>query len=414
MRSIDVLIVGAGPYGLSLASALRTKGIEFRIFGDAMGSWKANMPPGMLLKSYPWASNLYSTQKGFTTQEFCARQALPYHDTMVALSREAFVAYGSEFQTKLVPNVESGTLSLLTRSREGFRAEFGNGQIVEARRVVLAVGIQPFRHCPKVLGRIASEFWSHSGEYGPLDRLIGKEVAIIGAGSSATDLAALLNRAGARVSLIARAEALAFAGPPRHRGLLERLIAPSSGIGEGWVFKACANAPQLVHLLPESWRHDLAYARALGPLGGAFMSNQVIGKVDALLGREVTGAEVSGGRVHLNLSGRGGASEVVKADHVIAATGYRIDVDRLSFLDAHIMRKLRCAAKAPVLSADYESSVPGLYFIGPTSANSFGPVTRFVFGTQHPTRRLAGHFGRKSGKFAAPSKLATLTPVVSE
>src|SRR5262249_3945948 len=86
--SIDVAIFGAGPYGLSLAHGLAECGIEFRIFGRLLEAWKANMPPGMLLKSYPWASNLYAHRRGFTVKEFCSRRALPYHDRMMALSRE--------------------------------------------------------------------------------------------------------------------------------------------------------------------------------------------------------------------------------------------------------------------------------------------------------------------------------------
>ena len=152
--SIDVAIVGAGPYGLTLAHGLAERGIEFRIFGKPLEAWKANMPLGMLLKSYPWVSNLYADRKGFTVREFCGKRALPYHDTMMALSRETFVAYCEEFQSRLVPNVEPRMLQSLTRLPSGFRAELDDGQIVDARRVVIAVGVQPFRHMPETFGNL--------------------------------------------------------------------------------------------------------------------------------------------------------------------------------------------------------------------------------------------------------------------
>ena len=413
--SIDVAIIGAGPYGLTLAHGLAERGVEFRIFGKPLAAWKANMPPGMLLKSYPWASNLYAGRAGFTVKEFCGRRALPYHDTMIALSRETFVAYCEEFQSRLVPWVEPRMLQSLTRLQSGFRAELDDGQIVEARRVVIAVGIQCFRHVPDVLSDLPEELCSHSGRYGSLGGLAGKDVTIIGAGSSATDLAALLAQEGSSVCLVARTDKVAFAGTPRRRGWFERLVSPSSGIGEGWVLTMCAAAPELVRLLPEAHRLKLAYTPALGPLGGAFMRDRVVGKVRIKAGFHVSEAAPSGSKVQLRLCRRDGTSEVVQTDHVIAATGYKTDVRRLSFLDRRIRSDLRVVNGAPMLSADYESSVPGLHFIGPISANSFGPVSRFVFGTKHPSRSLPRYL-EKSLRLTSSGILdaAVLSPVAPQ
>jgi thioredoxin reductase len=392
--SIDVAIIGAGPYGLTLAHGLAKRGIEYRIFGKTLELWKANMPPGMLLKSYPWASNLHAGERGFTVKEYCNRHALPYHDTMLALSRETFVAYGDEFQSRLVPNVESRMLQSLTRLPTGFRAEFDDGQIVDARRVVIAVGVQPFRHVPEVLANLPRELCSHSGVYGPLDELAGSDVTIVGAGSSATDLAALLAEEGSSVRLVARAPELVFAGVPRARSWLEGLVRPSSGIGEGWVLTLCAEAPGLVRLLPQSHRVQLAYTPALGPLGGAFMRERVTSNVQVKSGFHVSEAVERGGKVQLHLLRNDGASEIIETTHVVAATGYKMDVRRLGFLDHKIQSDLRMVGSAPVLSAGYESSVPGLHFIGPISAPSFGPVTRFVFGTKHPSRSLPRYLAK--------------------
>jgi hypothetical protein len=84
-----------------------------------------------------------------------------------------------------------------------------------------------------------------------------------------------------------------------------------------------------------------------------------------------------------------GHEETLRADHVIFATGYRIDADRLPFLAPELAAKMRRVGAAPALSGHYESSIPGLHFIGPASANSFGPVCRFVYGTRHPAQHLA-------------------------
>jgi len=90
---IDVAIIGAGPYGLSLAAHLNARGVEFRIFGEPMESWKTGMPPGMLLKSTPAASCLHDPERRFTVQQFCAERDAPYHDTLMALPLESFIAW---------------------------------------------------------------------------------------------------------------------------------------------------------------------------------------------------------------------------------------------------------------------------------------------------------------------------------
>ena len=51
-----VVIIGAGPYGLSVAAHLRAHGVAFRIFGAPLDSWRNHMPVGMMLKSDGFAS----------------------------------------------------------------------------------------------------------------------------------------------------------------------------------------------------------------------------------------------------------------------------------------------------------------------------------------------------------------------
>jgi thioredoxin reductase len=413
--SVDVAIFGAGPYGLCLAGSLAQSGIDARIFGHPLESWKANMPPGMLLKSFPWASSLYASEAGFTIKDFCSRSALPYHDTMMPLSRETFVAYGEEYRSRLVPNVERKMLQSLAQSSSGFRAELDDGQTVEARRVVIAVGLQPFKHVPQLFTELPADLCSHSGDYGSLNRLAGKSVVIVGAGASAVDLAALLSQEGASVCLVARADELKFAGAPRRRGPLAHIAWPSSGIGDGWTLTVCAMAPQLLQLLPDDYRARLAYPAALGPLGGAFVREQVIGGVKIKTGFQVSEAGVSGAGVQLRLRGRDGSSETIKTDHVIAATGYRPDVQRLGFLDWRIRAELRTVAGAPILSTNYESSVSGLHFVGPISAASFGPVMRFVLGTKHPSRSLPYYFSKSlARRSVASSGIGVLKPAVQQ
>ncbi len=408
-KPLDVAIIGAGPYGLSLASHLRAVGIDFRIFGKPMGFWKTNVPPGTLLKSYPWALNLRPAGAKFALKEFCADQGSPYHDTRVALPLEVFVAYGESFHARFVPTVERKLLSFVEPRSDGFRATFDDGEVVNVRRIVFALGVYPFRHVPEALCDLPAEIVSHSSDFGPLGRLIGKHVTVIGSGASATDVAALLHERGALVSLVSRAPQLNFAKPPRRRSWAARVTNPSCAIGTGWALKACAAMPQLIHTLPEARRLQFANAKELGPLGCAFMKDRVIGKVPLLLARSLEAAKVRGTKVRLHLLKHDGTQEVLQTDHVVAATGYRIDLNRLSILHPVLLKHIRTRQDAPLLSAHYETSVPGLHFVGPASASSFGPVARFVFGATHPSPHLARYLLRTLGRRAP----ARMTPTVA-
>lgn len=409
---LEVLIIGAGPYGLSLAASLRKVGVDFRIFGKPMASWKDHMPPGMVLKSHAWSSCLYDPARRFTVERYCAEHQIPY-DPRQSIPLKSFVAYAEAFQAHFALDVQSKLLSLLEPVAHGYRATFDDGEVVLARRVVMAVGVHPFKYIPDPLKLLPANALSHSGDHGPLDAFAGKHVTVVGSGASATDLAALLHEKAASVVLVARASQLRFAtlaradvDGPLHRLVrsLKSLIYPASGIGAGWPLKIWADAPWVFHCLPAAWRRRLVRG-TLGPLGHMSMQDRVVGKVAIFLRRQLQGAETIGGKVHLELARRDGVKETLQTDHVISATGYRIDLGQLGFLDQRLQARIRTIDGSPVLSTNYESSTPGLYFIGPASADSFGPVARFVFGVKHPSRRLARHFSAAvANKFSTTSK----------
>ena len=112
----DVAIIGAGPYGLSIAAHLKARGIRFRIFGKAMHAWLAHMPKGMRLKSEGFASCLYDPDSTFTLAKFCEREGLPYADLGVPPPLEVFSSYGLEFQKRFVPELEDKFVVSAARS----------------------------------------------------------------------------------------------------------------------------------------------------------------------------------------------------------------------------------------------------------------------------------------------------------
>jgi cation diffusion facilitator CzcD-associated flavoprotein CzcO len=118
--SSKVAIIGAGPYGLSIAAHLHARGIEFRIFGTTMHSWRTRMPSGMFLKSEGFASSLHDLARCFTLKRFCAESGLPYEANGLPVPLETFTAYGLAFQRRLVPNVEDKAVVRLDQSPDGF------------------------------------------------------------------------------------------------------------------------------------------------------------------------------------------------------------------------------------------------------------------------------------------------------
>ncbi len=388
-ETVPVAIIGAGPYGLSIAAHLRARGVGFRIFGNPMESWRTQMPAGMLLKSEGFASDLYDPERRFTLKRFCAEGGLSYADSGLPIPVDVMAAYGLQFQKNFAPDLENKTVTALDRSPKEFLLQLNNQETLAAQRVVIAVGLSYFKQMPQAFAHLPREFVSHSSEHHDLRPFAGRDVTVIGGGASALDMAALLHEAGAQVRLIARRPSLAFLSKPGPRSLWHRVRYPMSGIGGGWRSCFFTTAPMMFRHLPQQTRLQTVNTY-LGPAGGWFIKDRIEGHVPVLLACTPAYAEVRSGSIYMRCNGDKTHSELM-TDHVIAATGYRVDVDRLSFLSGNIRSSLHSFESTPILSGNFESSVPGLYFVGLASAPSFGPVMRFLYGAGYTARRVSKH-----------------------
>jgi thioredoxin reductase len=408
---INTAIIGAGPYGLSLAAHFREQGIPFRIFGRPMDSWLAHMPKGMMLKSDGFASNISDPGGALTLEKFCAERGIQYAHTGIPVRLETFTEYGLAFQERMVPELEDKMVVKIERTQDGYLLQLEDGERFKVRDVVLAVGITHFEYVPETLAHLPAEFLSHSARHRDVEQFRGRSVVVVGGGSSALDWAALLHDAGANVQLVARQTALKFHGKPtgKQRSLWQRIQAPQTGLGPGWRSSFYANAPGTFHRLPESLRLEIV-RRTLGPSGGWFVRDKVMDHVPLLLGHTLERAGVQDGKVYLQARAQDASVKEIQADHVIAATGYKVDLDRLTFLSSEIRSNLKAVEHTPVLSANYESSMPGLYFVGVSAANSFGPVMRFAFGADFAartvTRSLVKSLSRQPVQASAQGVLA--------
>jgi thioredoxin reductase len=404
---LNTAIIGAGPYGLSIAAHFRHRGIAFRIFGRTMDSWLAHMPKGMMLKSDGFASNIYDPESAFTLEKFCAGSGIDYAHTGVPVKIDTFTSYGLAFRDRMVPELEGRIVTGVERVPGGFRLQLEDGETFDARNVVLAVGITHFDYVPENLAHLPEEFVTHSARHREVEPFRGRDVVVVGGGASALDLAGLLKEAGANVQLASRRKELVFHSQPtgKPRSFLQQLRHPNSGLGPGMRSRFYADAPAAFYYLPEQLRLKIV-GRALGPSGGWFIRDKVIGKMPLHLGHTPQEAKIKDGKVHLTLRSDDGSTRELVTEHVIAATGYKVDLDRLQFLSTEIRSKVKVINRSPVLSSNFESSVPGLYFAGVSAANSFGPVMRFAFGAGFAARTLTRALAKSASKERASIQVA--------
>src|ERR1700721_1957503 len=298
MPMIEPAIIGAGPYGLSIAAHFRRRGITFRIFGKPMDSWVAPMPKGMMLKSDGFASNIYDPENELTLKQFCAERGVEYADMGTPVRLETFGDYGIAFRDRMVPELEDKLVVDIKRVADGFLLRLDDGEEVKSRRVVLAVGITHFEYVAETLAHLPAELVSHSYRHHDLSRFNGRSVAGVGWGSAAIDLAGLLRDAGADVQLVARATSLRFHTGPKQgkpRSWWQKIRNPDSGLGPGLRSRFFANGAALFHYFPESVRIHLVRT-TLGPSAGWFVKDKVMGRVPLVLGHSVERAEVDTGR----------------------------------------------------------------------------------------------------------------------
>ena len=284
------------------------------------------MPVGMRLKSEPYASVISAPNPGYDVAAYAKQNGIPYINRLGPLSVEGFTDYGDWFTKQLVPGVTDITVTGVQAVSGGFEVAFADADPVTARQVVVASGVLPFATIPRELSGLPSGLVTHTAEHRHLDKFSGRKVAVIGAGQSALETAALLREQGTDVRIIARTPALHFTEPnPAELGPFGHIKRPVTNLCEGW---HCAfwYTPAAFRRLPEGMRITKART-VLGPSGAWWLRKRVEGVVDMLTGHQVRKAVLDGSGVQLLVEGP--EQSVLTVDHVIAGTGFRIDLARL-------------------------------------------------------------------------------------
>jgi FAD-dependent urate hydroxylase len=388
---VDVAVIGAGPYGLSLAAHLAARNIEHRIFGRPMEFWSNIADAGgeRYLKSYCFGTNISTPTPGYSFADYNRPRGL---ETFEPCSMGNFAAYGLWFQQSNVPWVEPIEVSGVDRQAQGFAVTLADGESVVADRVVIATGLSSFAHIPPVIASLPRDLATHTSKIASFAAFQGREVAVIGAGQSALEAAALLREAGARPQLLVREDSILW----QHRislkrNLWQRLRSPISGLGTGPKAWGLTHFPGAMHHVPATWR--TRFVKNHLPAEGAWwLRDRVENRIPVHLGATVVSAREVAGRVALDVRlAKDGSARQLAVDHVVAGSGYDVDVERLKFVDPRLRSAIRRVERTPELDANFETAVSGLHFVGPASAMSFGPLFRFVVGAEYSARVVSAH-----------------------
>lgn len=386
---LETTIIGAGPYGLSVAAHLQAKGRPYQVFGSPMESWRKFMPAGMFLKSEPFASNLWDPGRRYSLQRYCRAHNVPYQSVGRPVSLEQFLQYAEWFRQNTQGSPLDMRVVSLRRSGRAFALRLADGALVTSRRVVLATGHLAYSVMPPEFSQLPEPQVAHSSRMLEVRQYAGRSVTVIGAGQSALETAALLHEAGAQVSILVRRDRVEWNLPSKPRPLLERIIAPDAGVASGWKSWAISEMPRTFRrVFAPAKRHGFV-ADAYGASGSWWLRDRVDRRVEILLGCHTQAASLVDGNVRLSIASPEGPREIL-THHVIAATGYRVNIERLDYLERDLVSSIRREAGGiPELSSTFETSIPGLFIVGITSSPVFGPIMRFMYGAKHVAPVLA-------------------------
>jgi cation diffusion facilitator CzcD-associated flavoprotein CzcO len=400
---VDVLVIGAGPYGLSCAAHLRSVGLQTHVVGTPMEFWRDHMPAGMQLASSWEASTIASPNGVWSLDAFEAERGeriprpIPLSD---------FHDYASWYQEEAVVGIDQRRVVRLQQRDGGFKLTFDSGPSLTAPRVIVATGLRGFERRLHVFASLPPELVRHSADLCNLHEFAGRSVAVIGSGQSAIESAVLLSEAGVTVEVIARAKRVRWLKRSKilheHSGPLRRLLYPPTDVGPP-VLNWIVAKPDVFTSLPLKTQARVAY-RSIRPAASSWLAPRA-GAIRMSLGCKVTRAVAEDGVVLVDTDD--GSRR--RVDRVVMATGFEIDIRRHPLLPPAVSARLETRGGYPLLRDGFESSLPGLHFVGAYAAESVGPVTRFVAGTHFTAARLLAALAPERG----PSRRIVQPPVVA-
>jgi thioredoxin reductase len=350
----SLLVVGAGPYGLSTAAYARDRGIDTVVTGRPMGFWREHMPERMFLRSGPdWHLDAAGVH---TFQAYLEERGISPEPIPLAV----FLEYAEWYRRAKGIEPLEDLVEDLAQVDGHFEARLSGGQRVEADAVVVAPGVAHFTTVPAWADAVPAERATHTCDLVRFDDLAGARVLIVGGRQSAYEWAALLADQGAeRVDVVHRHDV------PRFDRVSWRFVdghVASTLRTKGW-WRSLPKAEQ-----------D-AIARQFWEVGRLTLEAWLTPRLpDRVVHRwpgcEVVSADDESGVLLSN-------GERLEVDHIVFATGYRADLRRVPYLNG-LAAQITVTDGFPALDEGFGTSVPGLYATGFCATRDFGPFFGFV------------------------------------
>ncbi|MDX1415336.1 MAG: NAD(P)-binding domain-containing protein [Candidatus Promineifilaceae bacterium] len=364
MTQNPVLIIGAGPFGLSLAARLQHLDIDHLILGKPMHFWQANMPPGMLLRS---ASDWHLDPQNIDTIEAYLQTLGLQPSDVEPLSLQFYLDYTNWFQEQKQFNILPRYVTRLDENNGKFTVALENGQKLTADQVVLALGFQSFSHIPADLAALLPQGrYGHTCDIVDLPAFSGRRVLIIGGRQSAFEWTALLHEAGAAAVHVCY----------RHD-------TPQFTEADWSWFNT-----QVDHIVQEpGWFRDLSPEEQESVNHRFWVEGRL--KLEPWLAPRIDHESITlwpnsemracsilpDGALQILLSN--GQSIVV--DDVIFATGYKVDMSRVDLLArGNILKRLTTHNGYPQLDETFQTNIPGLYITSMPAVQDFGLFFAFT------------------------------------
>jgi cation diffusion facilitator CzcD-associated flavoprotein CzcO len=373
----DLLVIGAGPYAYAAAAYARDRGIRTHIVGIPMAFWREQMPTDMYLRSGPdWHLDV-SDEDTFAAY-FEDQGIRPEDFDPVPIS--VFLDHTDWFAERKKLDVDERLVDTLTKPNGTFLATMEDGSAIVADHVLAVPGIRHFVNLPDWYDDVPPDRRSHTSELVSFDGLAGARVVIIGGRQSAYEWAALLCDHGAeRVDLV-------------HRHAMPTFARVSWAFVDPYVEQTLAQRGWWRRLPPQE---QARIAREFWQVGRLTLEHWIVPRllpevVTSHPGRAVTA--VAGRRagqsagsadteVRLTLSD----GSTLTADHVVFASGYRADLERVPYLSC-LIDQITVTDGYPNLSEGFETSLAGLWITGFASTRDFGPFYGFTKGCPSSAR----------------------------
>jgi len=365
----DLLIVGAGPFGLALAAQAQHERIEHLVVGKSMEFWRANMPKGMFLRSAcDWhldPQNVHTLEAYLQTQNKRPADVEP-------LSLEFYLTYAEWFQQQ--KNIQPYQVYVQRLdSADHFVATTFDGEVIDAHRVVLAPGFRHFAYIPEDLKRkLSTGRYQHTAEFVDFSAARDKRYLIIGGRQSAFEWAALLLEAGAATV-----------------HLSHRHASPAFAVADwSWV------NPMVDNIIDDpNWFRDLSQTEKDDVNHRLWAEGRL--KIEPWLQARLNGervklwphTELESGDENLEVTLTNGAR--FNVDQIVLATGYKVNIARLPYLAAgNLLARLETRNGFPVLDDHFETSVPGLFITSMPATQDFGPFFGFTISVRTSARLI--------------------------